>query len=226
MPHDETIDILSYLRRLSRHLVPALVAAVVVGSLLGLLLHFTGMGKSPVEGKAHVLVYPQKVSTEAEATQQAQLIPMMLRTYVALDAVPAYTQAVSDATGGRFTPEQVAQKLTIYWGGGSALLAFQTEGATQEDADLLANKAAEVFVAKSNTIVPLEDWKPTLKLAEPSSELSASEDGAPAGGSSPLMLPVAGVLGTFGLALLVLEALSAQRERRRQATVTGASAAR
>ncbi len=210
MPQEETIDVLDYLRRLAKFLVPGLLAGLLVAGLMGL----TSQDKTTgYEQKAHVLVMPNEVATEGEATQQSQLMPMMLRAYVALEDVPVYTDAVSQASQGRWSPEEVAEKLTIYWGGGSNLLAFIVEDSNLDDANQLSALGAKVFVSKADQMVPGgELWQPRVSVVETNKQ--QSEPAMPQT-RSPLVL-IASALVTALVVAGLLELLSNSRRRRKQ----------
>lgn len=212
MPQEEVIDVLTYIKRLGRFLVPGAIVALVVAVGLGAWA-LTAESTHTYNQKAHVLVYPNVAKDEAVATQQSQLLGMMMRTYVALEDVPAYTEAVSAASKGKFTPEQVAEGLRIFWGGGSNLLAFQATGENLDDTNELANLGAEVFVTKAPEMAPNDPqlWAPKLTVVERS-----AENTPPTTASDGLGLPgaLAGGLGAGALTMLVLEALQASRSRR------------
>lgn len=209
MAHEETLDVLAYLRRLAKHLVPALVAGIVVaGALIGL-----GMAKGSstmYTQKAHVLVYPNAVTTDAQAMQQETMLPMMMRSYVALEDSPVFIDEVARQMGQPWTPDTVAQDLTITWGGGSNLLAFQATGTSLDETNKLASTAADVFVKKASTMAPVtaDSWKPTLTVVQRDVEQTP-----PTSTATSLMMGIAAGLGTFLVALLVLEAISARRGR-------------
>ncbi|SJN20373.1 hypothetical protein FM114_02325 [Luteococcus japonicus LSP_Lj1] len=205
---------LGYLRRLARFAIPGAVVALLVTVPL-LLLTMNQEGTTTYKQKAHVLVIPNDVTTEAAATQQAQLVPMMLRSYVALEDVPVFVDEVAKRSNGRWTPEQVTERLSIYWGGGSALLAFQAEGENLAETNDLANLGAEVFVDRADEMVPTAGtalWKPSLKVVETSQE-QAEPTVAPT--SSPVFAVGVGLLAGL-LTMLALEAWSHLRSGRRK----------
>lgn len=211
MSQEETVDVLGYLQRLSRFVIPGAVVALLVAIPL-LVMGMSKQSTTTYSQKAHVLVMPNQVTTEAAATQQAQLLPMMMRSYVALEDVPAFVDAVSKESKGRWTPEQVASKLTIFWGGGSALLAFQAEGDDLQETNDLANLGAKVFVDKADEMAPSNDlWKPTMTVVETSKE---QEPPATVATASPLFAVGAGLVAGVAT-MLALEGISHLRSRRR-----------
>ncbi|WP_420176465.1 hypothetical protein [Luteococcus sp. OSA5] len=210
MQQEETIDVLAYLQRLMKFVIPGLVVALLVAIPLGLK---SAQTTTTYTQKAHVLVLPPKVTSEGDATQQAQLIPMMLRSYVALEDSPAFIDGVVAKGGGKWTPEDVATRMSIVWGGGSALLAFHATGEDLDDTNALANASAEVFVETAKTMVPADKlWNPTLQVVETSKQHSL-----PKSQGGGIAAALGGGLVAGLLTMAVLEAVSAARRRRARA---------
>lgn len=154
MENEETLDLLAYLKRLRQHLLPAALVGLVVLALVSLLGIARARHVEEVHAvKAHVLVRPAETNNPVLGEAQAQLMPQILRTFVGLEDAPTFVDAVSKKLGGKYSPEQVADMTSVYWGGGSLLLAVQAQAPREQDAMDLANAGAEVLAADGATIL-------------------------------------------------------------------------
>ncbi len=216
MENDETIDLLAYLARLKRQLLPALAVGLAVAAALFLL----GMRGGPMpefQAKAHVLVEPAASLTPAETESEVQLLPQVLRTYVALEDVPLLVDEVSRSVeNGKYPPEQVAEMTSIYWGGGSLLLAVNATAPSEEEAKAMAEAMAEALVKHNSEIIATKDNSFTMRLVEHAKVLTAAE--APK--SNPLGTALPAGLAAALLTAVVLEWLASRRERSRRTTAT------
>lgn len=210
---DETLDLLGYLRRLKRHLVPALVVGVVVAALLTL-LGMRSAAAATHAGKAHVLVTPAASTNSGEADLQAQLLPQVMRTYVALEDSDPFVNEVVSETKGRFTADQVKEQTTIYWGGGSLLLAIQTTASSDQDAIDLANAGANALVKEQAAMLGNAKDLPTLTVAQKGFVDTTASTAAGSKLSGLKSGIVAGVAAALVVAF-VLELIGSRRKRTR-----------
>ena len=219
---DETVDLIGYLSRLKRFWLPALV----IGLLAAVAVAFLGREAAPEEvhhTMALVMVQLPSTSNAAAAEAEAQMSSQLMRTFVALDDVPVLTDTVSKKLNGRFTPQQVADMTSIFWGGGSQLLAMQAQAPTEQDALDLSNAMADALVANGAQVVKLPaDQMPRIVKVQDAlddSAFTATTTGSSLASTIGEALG-AGIVAAL-LAAFVLEWVSAIRRRR-----SGASAAR
>ncbi|GAB2478069.1 hypothetical protein GCM10027030_10420 [Luteococcus sediminum] len=214
MESEDTLDLLAYLARLKRYLVPA----TIVGLALGVLVGGLGFARPPQNSwrsQAHVLVVPAKPADPAEAERQASLLSNLMRTYVALEDIPLLTERAAKQTGGKFTAQQVADMTSVYWGGGSLLLAVNTTAPDEADAIMLSTAMSDALVEESDRIVGSELFDATLSVAE---EAHIDPDLSTVGSRSNALVPAVGaaLLGGF-LTAFLLELLNSRRRRDRAA---------
>lgn len=213
---DDTLDLLAYLSRVKRYLVPATIVGLALGVLVGG-LGFARTPRSSWYSRAHVLVVPSKPTDPTEAERQASLLSNLMRTYVALEDVPLLTEQAAKQTGGRFTAQQVADMTTVYWGGGSLLLAVNATAPDQADAILLSTAMSNALVKESDGIVGSDLFDAKLSVAE---EAHIDPAKSTIGSRSDALMPAAGaaLLGGF-LTAFLMELLGSKR-RRDRGTVT------
>lgn len=214
---DETFDLLGYLSRLARFWLPAtlvsllVLAAGIAATLLG------GKGSTLTEhnAKAHVMVQPVDAKDAADADLQAQLIAQWMRTYVALEDVPQFIDPVVAEMGGKYTKEDVVSMTSVYWGGGSMLLAVNATTPDEADSLTMANALAKAVVTHGPEVVKLsKDKVPTMVLVEDAKIAEADDTtAAPPSMASRLVLPVGAAVAAWLATAFVLEARQSRRTR-------------
>jgi capsular polysaccharide biosynthesis protein len=149
---DRALDVIAYVRTLGRYRLPALIVAAVV-LVAGLVFAFT---RAPsYTGDAVVLFAPQKVQSDAEATQQAAMLPFVTKSYVYMVSQPLVLQRVADKLGD---PNQTVQSLkgSITTGNpaNSFVLSISGKASSAEEAQKLTNLVADEFVAAVPSFSP------------------------------------------------------------------------
>ncbi|GAA1397989.1 Wzz/FepE/Etk N-terminal domain-containing protein [Luteococcus peritonei] len=213
---DDTIDLLDYLKRLARAALPAAVVALLALAALTL-----ASSPAPTEyhAKAHVLVAPSATKDAATADMQAQLLPQLMRTYVALEDSPLIVDQVARTVGGGARVEDVAARTALVWGGGSMLLACQSTASSQEEANQLAQATAEALVAKGAELLDQDPGDITLRLVEDAKpDVALNTTPETTVDRIKQNLPLA--LGIGLVTALVIEWLTSRRSSRRRTPAT------
>ncbi|MEL4356294.1 MULTISPECIES: hypothetical protein [unclassified Luteococcus] len=218
MENDETFDLIGYVTGLKRFLVPAALVGLVTMIAVSLLGMRGGPVSAPEEhaAKAHVMVQP-KASETAMSNPQVELLPQLMRTFVALEDVPLFTEAVSKKLGGTPTSDEVRDRCTIFWGGGSLLLAINAKAPSEEEALKLGQACAEELVELAPQIIkePKAEM-PTLVLVEDAKTVTQTDDGtmtAPSRFAGVRNGIAAGLVAAL-LAAVVLDWRSARRRNK------------
>lgn len=210
---EQPIDLLQYVRRLVRFLVPGAVLGLLTALVVALALGHS-VPKVTYHTKAHVMMQPN-VSNEAIATTQSQLSSQYMRTYIALETSPLITNEVVQALHGKYTQQQINEMMQFYWGGGSLVLAVQATSTDHQDALDISEAGAKALVAHQNELLSLpKNQAPHLALVEDAFD----DTPATTGGGSHLdgIKPgIAAGLAVTVIAAVVLEWLSSRRNRRR-----------
>lgn len=148
---DRALDVLAYLRTLGRYKLPALIVAGLV-LVAGLSWSFTR--PATYTGQATVLFVPQKVTSEAEATQQAALLPFVSRSYAYMIDSPLVMQRAAEAMGGGMKASDVKGALTTGYPANSLVLRIETTSSDPAKAIKLTNVIADEFVAAVPSFSP------------------------------------------------------------------------
>lgn len=142
---DKALDVIGYLITLKRYLVPAVVAAALV-LLLGTV--YTLTRPDSYVAQATVGLIPGAVGTEAEATQQAAMLPMVARSYSQLSSSPLVLDAAAktlDPTG-ELTGAELDAGLTTGWPANSLLITFSVTAESEQEAIAQVTAIANAFV--------------------------------------------------------------------------------
>lgn len=221
MENDDTIDLLAYAKRLWQHWIPAAVVALaVLAASFG--FHML-KGDGPVAeadhaAKAHVMVQFKSSPSQGESVQQADLLSQWMRTFVALEDVPLLVDPVVKAMGDGYDAEQVAERTSVYWGGGSMLLAVNATAPKEDDAVKMANAAAQALVAHAAEIVKLpKDQVPTMVQVE-DAKVTSDQPNQAVAAANGFAMPLVAALGAGVLTAFVLELRQSRRGRREAAT--------
>lgn len=208
---DKALDVLGYIQGLSRYWLPALVVGVLILGLGGV---YALTRPATFVGQAYVLMVPKVVETEAQATQQAAMIPMQMRSYVELIKSPVVQGPVAEKFD---VPKQEFRSMVnVGWPSDSMVLILRVTADSEEDAVGMANELVDGFVAMlpgfspGNEGAALEGdviYRPETPLdPEPSTK--------------PELLALS-LVGAVGMALVtgVLLDLTIGRRRRRELSV-------
>lgn len=211
---EQPIDLLAYVRRLGRHLVPAALLGVITALVVALALGLSGSSSTQYHTKAHVMLQPNATNATVAAAE-GQLLGNYMRTYVALGDADVITNDVVKALNGKYTAEQISTMMNVYWGGGSLLLAVQAVAPDHQDALDISEAGAKALVAHQLDLVNMSRAQaPHLALVQD----AIDDTPATSGGSSNHFKGIvpgigAGVLVTL-LAAVVLEWLNSRRRHR------------
>lgn len=210
MHDDDTVDLLAYLQRLTRYLVPAAVVGLVVALAIASLGFFQ---KQEFHTKAHVLVQPPETKGADRAPIEAELLSRTMRTYVALEDLPQIVDAAAAKTNGKFTPEQVAERTEIFWGGGSMLLAMKATADNEADAELLSNAMAGALVEVGPGLLKRASGTvPVMSVVEP----ARTDDDPSLAPTSRTSMVLPGVAAGLIAGLLTAGVLELRSSRRRR----------
>lgn len=141
---DRALDVLGYVTTLRRFLLPAvLVAALVLA--LGLAWTFT---RAPgYRAEATVLLVPAAVTSEAEATQQAAMLPMVARSYAQMANTDLVLGPVAKASGdSELKGRDLAAKLTVGYPANSLLIRFTYDSTDPQETADTVNAIADSYV--------------------------------------------------------------------------------
>ncbi|MEL4506338.1 hypothetical protein AAEX63_15685 [Luteococcus sp. H138] len=217
---DETVDLLGYLSRLLRYWLPAtLVALAVLGAAVG--ATFLRTGSTPAQAdhqaKAHIMLQLESAGdTAGDVGLKAELLSQWMRTFVALQDLPVMMDDVSKAMGGKYTPDEVRDMTSFYWGGGSMLLAVNATAPNEEDSLKMADALASSLISHEAGIVKLPKEKvPAMVQVESAKSMSPDDPEAiPTGSKAGGLLPaVAAALAAWLVTAFLLEARQARRTR-------------
>ncbi|MGJ6980647.1 Wzz/FepE/Etk N-terminal domain-containing protein [Aestuariimicrobium soli] len=207
---DRALDVLGYVMTLRRFLLPAAVVALVV---LALGAVYTLTRPAAYTAEVVVLLVPSKVTTEAEATQQAALLPMVARSYSQMGTSRIVLEPVAKAANDpAVTVETLAARVSVGYPANSLLLRFSVSGTDPTKTAALANQVADSYVTH------VGDFGPAVGN---SVSLGAKVIDRPATPLTPLastkpQLAAASVIGALVVGLLTAVALDVVSRRRRQ----------
>lgn len=218
---DETVDLLGYLSRLLRFWLPAtLVALAVLAAGIG--ASFV-TGNSPIQepklyhAKAHVMVQMTGSDTKNQG-MQAEMLSQWMRTFVALQDVPLLMDDVAEEMGSEYPVEELPNITSVYWGGGSMLLAVNASASSEEDALKMSNGLTKALVKRAPEMLKLsKDQLPTMVQVEQAKITNADDvEAVPVKQSSnSLVMPSIGAaLAAWLATAFILEARQARRNRR------------
>ena len=144
---DKALDVIGYLISLKRFIVPAAVVAalvLVLGSVYALTRPDTYVANATVS------LIPGPVETEAEATQQAAMLPMVARSYSQLANSPLVLDPVAAQLdpSGELTGSDLAQTVRIGWPSNSLVLTFAVTADSSEQAVQRVKAVAESFTQR------------------------------------------------------------------------------
>lgn len=142
---DKALDVIGYLISLKRYLVPAAVIGALV-LVLGSVFALT----RPDSYVAHATVglVPGQVTTEAEATQQAAMLPMVARSYSQLANSPLVLNAAAKSLdpSGELTGAQLDPGLTVGWPSNSLVITFAVKAESEQEAIERVTAIVNAFV--------------------------------------------------------------------------------
>lgn len=142
---DRALDVLGYVMTLRRFLLPAAIVGLVV---LALGAAYTLTRPAAYRADVVVLLVPSEVKTDAEATQQAALLPMVARSYSQMGTSRIVLEPVVKATKDpSLTVETLAPRITVGYPANSLLLRFSVSGSDPTQTATLANRVADSYVA-------------------------------------------------------------------------------
>ncbi|MGA4670821.1 hypothetical protein ACPCG0_13655 [Propionibacteriaceae bacterium Y1923] len=130
---DKALDVIGYIISLKRYLVPAVVVAALV-LVLGTVFALTR--PDSYVANATVGLVPGAVSSEAEATQQAAMLPMVARSYSQLANSP---MVLNDAAktldpSGELSGTELDAGLTVGWPNNSLVITFAVKADSEQEA--------------------------------------------------------------------------------------------
>ena len=130
---DKALDVIGYLITLKRYLLPAVIVAALVLAL-GTVFAFTR--PDAYVAQATVGLVPGPVSTEAEATQQAAMLPMVARSFSQLSGSPLVLDAAAKTLdpSGELTGEDLAAGLVTGWPANSLIITFRVQAPSEQEA--------------------------------------------------------------------------------------------
>ena len=142
---DKALDVIGYLISLKRYLLPAAVVAalvLVLGSAYALTRPDTYVAEATVS------LVPGPVETEADATQQAAMLPMVARSYSQLANSPLVLDAAAQQLdpSGEVTGDTLKQGLTVGWPSNSLVLTFAVKADSSDEAIRRVTTIADTFV--------------------------------------------------------------------------------
>ena len=142
---DKALDVIGYLISLKRYLLPAAVVAalvLVLGSAYALSRPDTYVAEATVS------LVPGPVETEADATQQAAMLPMVARSYSQLANSPLVLDAAAKQLdpSGEVTGDTLKQGLTVGWPSNSLVLTFAVKADSSDEAIRRVTTIADTFV--------------------------------------------------------------------------------
>ena len=141
---DKALDVIGYLISLKRYLVPALVVAALV---LGLGAAYALTRPAKYTARATVSLVPGEVKTEAEAVQQAAMMPMVARNYSQMSNSPLVLDpaaAMIDPTG-ELKGADLKEGLRVGWPANSLMLNFDVTADSEENAIKRLNAIVNSF---------------------------------------------------------------------------------
>lgn len=209
---DKALDVIGYLMSLKRYLVPAAIVAalvLVLGSAFALTRPDTYVAEATVS------LVPGPVKTEADATQQAAMLPMVARSYsqlanspLVLDAAAKQLDPSGDMTGGL-----LKQGLTVGWPSNSLVLTFAVKADSSQEAIRRVTTIANTFV---DTVPPATEATGGVALG---AKVIYLQQGPvePEPSTTPELLAVS-LVGAIAVGFLVAVALDVtvgRRQRRR-----------
>lgn len=164
--------------------------------------------------KAHVMLQPSWTTGE-DAVAESNLVGQYMRTYVALGTSDTITQDVSKAVNDKYTPEQIADMMQVYWGGGSLLLAVQVSAPNLDDSLAIAQAGAKALVAHQADLLKLPAGKaPRLAVVQDAFETGTEEPTSlVARLTKGLTRGLAAGVVTSLLTAILLEVLASRRRR-------------
>ncbi len=139
---DKALDVLGYISSLRKYWLPSLVVGALI---LGLGSVYALTRPSTFTGQAYVLMSPKVVETEAQATQQAALIPMQMRSYVELINSPVVQGPV--ARKFNVKEQEFKAMVNVGWPSNSMVLILRVTADSQKDAVGMANGLADGFLS-------------------------------------------------------------------------------
>lgn len=144
---DKALDVIGYLVSLKRYLVPAAIVGLLV-LVVGSVYAFTRPDTYVAEGTINLV--PGQVKTDAEATQQAAMLPMVARSYSQLANSPLVLDEAAKKLdpSGELTSGQLGAALTVGWPSNSLVLTFTVEGNSSEQALARVKAITDAFVEK------------------------------------------------------------------------------
>lgn len=142
---DKALDVIGYLISLRRYILPAAIVAALV-LVLGSAFALTR--PSSYVAQATVTLLPGPVTTEAEATQQAAMLPMVARSYSQLANSPLVLDAAAQKLdpSGTLKGTELKQGLTVGWPSNSLVLTFSVKADSSEEAIRRVTTIATTFV--------------------------------------------------------------------------------
>lgn len=205
---DKALDVLGYISGLRKYWLPALVVGALVlalGSVYALTRPTTFVGQ------AYVLMVPKVVETEAQATQQAAMVPMQMRSYVELIKSPVVQGPVAEKFD---VPKQEFQSMVnVGWPSDSMVLILRVTAESEMDAVGMANEMVDSFVSM------LPGFSPNNEGAAPDADVIYRPESPlePQPSTKPELLALS-LVGAVGMALVtsVLLDLTVGRRRRRE----------
>lgn len=217
---ETTFDILGYLRKLVRYLLPALLvgALVAAGS-------FWNLHKAPATYTAtSTLVFePVPVKTEAEATQQSANVQSQMRNYRQIASSPVLMGPLAKKLGAPHTVDELTSGLTVTLPLQSLMLTFGYTSSNQNHAIKVVNEAAAMVAAQSQSWANRTTPTLNVQVVNTLPAVAPLPKTAPSSMQQMLLALVAGALAAL-LTAMLLDAVLGRRRRARAAQTVPATA--
>ncbi|MGA4506767.1 hypothetical protein ACQB6R_00340 [Propionibacteriaceae bacterium G1746] len=145
---DKALDVVGYVISLKRYLLPAVIVAAVVlaaGSVFAFTRPDTYVARSTIA------LVPGEVQSEAEATQQAAMLPMVARSYSQLANAPLVLDPAAKVLdpSGKLTGSKLGADVKVGWPSNSLIINLDVTGASSDEALARVKAITDSFVTEA-----------------------------------------------------------------------------
>lgn len=220
----EPIDLLTYLKRLGSHWLAGLIAAVIVAGAMFAVGATSSSGADAIGtvwARSHVMMTLPGTTSEAQAQLVSDAAPRIISSYVAVQNADPLLKDTAAILNDGTTTGTLQKAVSMYWGGGSQVIAFYALGTDQQQAEKRADAYAQAFIKNSPTLLPpavAGTMPPTFTVVQkafPSAANPMPTAGASSSTSKLLGSPVVDVVAGVVIGLLVMAGLELRSSRRR-----------